>query len=228
MKKRLICFSTIVSLLFAFFLSLETALPQATFGQPRPGDRKEGMERIAVMPFLKAVPGENMTETLDSPVSGFYFNYENVADDADRILSQRLQDALRARHGEKVVQLPTVEEVYGRIPEDEKQGTPRALAQKLGRELNATHVMIGMVWRYTERIGGPYGAERPASVAFAVYLIETRNGRLLWKAQYKEKQKSLSENLMSTPSFIKRRGRWLTAGELLEEGIKDIFIGYPY
>ncbi len=228
MKSKIISFLAMIAILFVFGLLVEGASPQVATGQSRPGAQGTSMERIAVMPFIKAIPGENITETLDSPISRFYFNYENISSDADRILTQHIQEALRERHGAKVVRLREVEEVYERIPKDETKDTPRVLAQKLGAELKATNIMIGMVWRYRERIGGSYGAERPASVAFAVYLIDTVNGRLLWKAQYKETQRSLSENILATPAFIKRRGRWLSATELVEGGIKDIFARYPF
>jgi len=119
-------------------------------------------------------------------------------------------------------------EVYEQMGKDETRDTPRFLAQKLGKELNASHIMIGTVWRYRERIGGSYGVERPASVAFAVYLIDVANGKLLWTETFQEAQRSLSENLLAAPTFLKRRGRWLSAMELTEQGIEGIFARYPF
>jgi len=165
---------------------------------------------------------------LDSPASRLCFDYENISSNAVQIMSRHVQEALIDHHGTRVVGFRESTEVYEQMGKDETRDTPRFLAQKLGKELNASHIMIGTVWRYRERIGGSYGVERPASVAFAVYLIDVANGKLLWTETFQEAQRSLSENLLAAPTFLKRRGRWLSAMELTEQGIEGIFARYPF
>ena len=228
MNGKKVSFRSIIAVCIAIGFLAEVSSPLTATGQSQPDLHAVQVKRIAVMPFLKATFGHTATETLDSPTSRLYFDYENISSNADQILSRHVQEALRDHHGARVVRLREAIEAYEQMPKDETRDTPRTLAQKLGNELKVSHVMIGTVWRYRERIGGSYGVERPAAVAFAVYLIDVANGNLLWSENFKETQRSLSENLLTAPTFFQRRGRWLSAMELTEYGIEEMFARYPF
>ena len=202
-----------------------------TFGahdQARQVSLEPRIEKVALMPFLRGISGYNTNEMLDSPVSGHYFSGENIPGDAVQKVSILVQGVLTDYHGTRLVEFTKSKAAYDEINGNITSDTPRSLAQKLGKQLGASHIMIGTVWRYQERIGGSYGVEKPACVAFAVYLIDVANGKLLWTESFEEKQRSLSENILSTPTFLKRRGRWLSAMELIECGITQIFERYPF
>ncbi len=219
---------SIIAVFVALGLLVEGPLSLGTDSQSRPASSSVQVKRIAVMPFFKGIAGYNATEMLDSPASRSCFDYENISNNAVRIISRYVREALTDYHGTRVVRFRDSKKVYEQMGKDRSRDTPRFLAQKLGKELKASHVMIGTVWRYRERIGGSYGVERPASVAFAVYLIDVASGKLLWTKNFEETQRSLSENLLSAPTFLKRRGRWLSAMELTEHGIEEIFARYPF
>lgn len=221
-------FRSIITVFVALGLLAEWSTAHRANGQPSSISSASRVERIAVMPFFKGISGYNAAEMLDSPASGLCFDYENIPSNAEQVISRHVQEALIDHHGTRVVRFRESKEVYDRMGKDETRDTPRFLARKMGKELNVSHIMIGTVWRYRERIGGSYGVERPASVAFAVYLIDVANGKLLWTEIFEETQRSLSENLLAAPSFLKRRGRWLSATELTEQGIEEIFARYPY
>lgn len=76
------------------------------------------------------------------------------------------------------------------------------------------HVLI---YRYEERKGGNFAVEKPASVAFHMHLM--KDGVLGKVFEYSEEQKALMQNLFTMGKFMKRGGKWVTAGELAEEGI---------
>lgn len=87
------------------------------------------------------------------------------------------------------------------------------------------HVLI---YRFQERKGGNYAAEKSASVAFHMHLM--KDGALGKVFEYSEEQKALTDNLFTVGKFLKRGGKWVTADELAEEGINaglDEFIIEP-
>ena len=135
-------------------------------------------------PFFKGRYGSSIGETLSAPLSQLQFNPENVVAICDRVLAGYVQEALQKRHGEKVIPLSDVRTVFERIPKNEAEDTPRDLAQKTGHALGADLIIVGTVWKFKERVGGAMGVESPASVAFAIGLIDVTSGRMLWKAAF--------------------------------------------
>jgi len=221
-------FRSVVTVFVVMGVLGECSLALSADGQSPPNASAVKIEKIAVMPFFTGLSGHNATEMLDSPASGFYFDQENISIDAAQVLTRQVQEALIDHHGTGIISLKESTEVYDQLREKGAREAPRALAQRLGKQLKVGHVMIGTVWRYRDRIGGSYGVERPASVAFAVFLIDVSNGKLLWTENFEETQRSLSENLLAMPTFLKRRGQWLSARELAEYGIDGIFSRYPF
>ena len=108
-------------------------------------------------------------------------------------------------------------------PRTRTQDTPLSLAQRLGRALGATHIMVGNVWRFRERVGGSMGVETPSSVAFLLYMVDISTGAVVWKGTFNETQRSLSENILDAPAFFKRGAKWLTAEELARDGVNEMF-----
>jgi len=74
------------------------------------------------------------------------------------------------------------------------------------------------IYRFEERKGGSAGVEKPAGVAFHAHLMD--GSRALKTMVFDETQRSLSENLLDLPTFVKRGAKWLTAQELAREGIR--------
>jgi hypothetical protein len=64
-------------------------------------------------------------------------------------------------------------------------------------------------------------------VAFDLLLIQVPEGRLLWERHFDESQQPLSDNLFKLSTFIQRRGRWLTAGELAQSGLAAVLATFP-
>ena len=64
------------------------------------------------------------------------------------------------------------------------------------------------------------GAKSPASVAFVVDLVDVRRGDVVWSARFDETQKSLSENIFAIGEVSQRGIGWLSADQLMLEGVK--------
>ncbi|MCX7981848.1 MAG: hypothetical protein N2572_02925 [Syntrophales bacterium] len=98
---------------------------------------------------------------------------------------------------------------------------PEAL-RRLGEKLEVDAVIVGFVYRYRERIGYSYGVDKPASVFFEIQLYRCRDGTLIWRAVFDKTQKSLMEDMLDIKSFVKEKGKWVTAKDLTKEGIREI------
>ena len=99
--------------------------------------------------------------------------------------------------------------------------------QAIGRNENADTVLAGYLYAFRERIGGAYGVERPARVAFELVLIGVDTGRVVWQGAFKETQKPLSEDLAQLGTFIRRAGRWISARDMGANALKEMLKSIP-
>jgi hypothetical protein len=77
------------------------------------------------------------------------------------------------------------------------------------------HVLI---YRFQERRGGAFSVERPASVGFHVHLFDESGLEKVFI--FDETQQPLSENIFRFFTFLSRKARWITAGDLSREGVR--------
>ena len=196
-------------------------------GQPDGDLSSIRVEKIAVMPFFKGKYGGSITENLECSVCQFTYDQSALDPDADYILSLLVQEELAIRFGDRAVPFALSREVFEKIPKDDSTDTIQNLAKRLGPALNANLIVAGNVWKYKERVGSPGAIQSPASVGFAVYLIEPAGGKLLWKSTFSETQKSLFENVLNAKAFFNTGGNWLTARELAQYGVGEVFKEFP-
>ncbi|KHK04297.1 hypothetical protein [Desulfovibrio sp. TomC] len=93
--------------------------------------------------------------------------------------------------------------------------------QNVGKCAGVDFVVVPMVIDWRERVGSEIGSTNPASVDFVLYLIDVRTGGLVKQFHFDETQKSLSANILDARKFVARNGRWLSAMELAQEGLKQ-------
>jgi curli biogenesis system outer membrane secretion channel CsgG len=111
---------------------------------------------------------------------------------------------------------------------DELRDTPLTLTQTVGKMLGADFMAVGTVWRYRERVGGTGAVSSPASVAFALHLVDVQDGTVLWSKSFEQTQRSLSENILDAKAFFDQGAKWLTADELAFYGVKEILKEFPF
>ena len=213
--------------IFMLFLFVSTT-PSLLEAQTSATSEEVTVERIAVVPLIRGRIGTKASETLNATLNELSYSMENVMPEAERVLTRYVHEALIKRYGDKTVPLSDALGFDETMIKSGGQDTPRTLAQKTGAALGANVVMGGYVWRYREREGGAYAAKSTASVGFALYLIDVASGRMLWKEEFEETQRSLSENILEARKFFQRGGKWLTADELASYGVQHIFQKYPY
>jgi len=227
MKIKEIFLFRICSVVICISLLTHMCLPIRAFAQSAAALTGIQVKKIGVTPFFKGRYGSSIGETLSAPLSQLQFNPEDIVATCDRVLTGYVQEALQKRHGEKVIPLNDVRTVFDRIPKNEAVDTPRDLAQKTGHALGTDLIIVGTVWKFKERVGGAMAVESPASVAFAVGLIDVTSGRMLWKAAFDKTQRSLSEDIRDARAFFQKGAKWLTANELARYGVNEIFKKFP-
>ena len=178
-----------------------------------------GTEKILVLPFKDMTMIYGKGESVRCPVCGRVFITGEVSVDAVEKLNNSLVSNLKNRKKYKIVTSSLVGE--------EQTFSERKLIVKKGREYNADAVIAGYIYRYKERIGNRYSVESPASVAFGIHLISTKNGCNIWSGHFDETQRSLSENLFKLKKFIKRKASWITADEMAISGFEEILGTFP-
>jgi len=179
------------------------------------------------MPFLKGRDRTNMTETHNSPLSSLSFDPDNLSPEGEEVITQYVQMALVERFGERVIPLDQVALEYDGLAKDEANDTLKTLGERSGESLGADFMVVGTVWRYRERVGSSAGASSPASVAFALHIVDVSSGKRVWTARFDETQRPLSEYLLDAPTFFKRGAKWVTASELARYGVHQIFKKFP-
>lgn len=179
---------------------------------------------IAVAPFRSAAEHDNGRESARCPVSGAIIRTCPIPAGSEKILED-LFVKKTARYSD--VSWKIYSQTRSALsPESFKLWKVSSL-QKVGRDLNADAVITGHVFCFRERVGYPLSVEKPASVAFGIYLVRTGDGGILWKGVFNRTQQSLFENLLQAGSFIKGGGKWLTSEELADLGIDEILATFP-
>ncbi|MDD3618909.1 MAG: hypothetical protein RBR09_05725 [Desulfobulbaceae bacterium] len=106
--------------------------------------------------------------------------------------------------------------------------TDLEMIRLVARSVECNGVLQSRLQRYSERIGGRFTAEEPAAVTFDMNLISVDTGGVLWATHFEETQKSVLENLYEWGKAKSRGFTWITARDLLLEGIREKFAASPY
>jgi hypothetical protein len=170
------------------------------------------IKRIAVLPPEVAAVEAKKT-LLGPPPSQDIRSSEK---EAPEILARLLYSAMAPTSNWQIVSESEVREVSQSMP---RSGDPERI-RRVGEMVYADAVIVGRVQRYRERIGEEWGAKSPASVSFVVDLVDVRRGDVVWSARFDETQKSLSENIFALGDVTQRGVRWLSAEQLMAEGVK--------
>lgn len=184
----------------------------------------DGAGKVLVLPFQDMAWLHGTNVNVRSPLTGKVFMTGATPEDADRLLTDLLVDAL---HKQTALQTVPSRDAYAvmdavKSAGDSQQSALKILA-KTGRMLKADMVMQGYLYRFEDRVGADYSAESAASVAFDVYLIDCVEQKLVWSGYFDQTQQALSEDLRYIGTFFRRGGRWITAEEMATTAMDDMF-----
>lgn len=158
------------------------------------------MEKVAVLPIERDVAALP----------------DALAPGAERIVTAHVYGALTESSHWRIVPDLAVREALESIS---TVLTPEDRAQELADAVDADAVIFGTVWRFVERKGSDYGADRPASVAFKLKAVSRQTGEVVWEREFNETQEPLTTNLLNIWQFWRGGPRWFTAAQFTELGV---------
>ncbi|MBE0585035.1 MAG: hypothetical protein IH612_14910 [Desulfofustis sp.] len=174
---------------------------------------------MSQVPCLVVLPVETDLSTNQEVNYDQAAQLEDGAVYMDRVLAEQLT-------GRNHVRILSSRQLTALIPEHSSDR--KALIERIAGEVKCNAVLVTSLSRYQPRIGGDYGVEQSASVMFSMKLYDARQGAVLWSTMFSETQQSLMSNLMSLGTAMKRGLRWITAEEMVEQGIIDKIRECPY
>lgn len=202
--------SSISSIAILPFQALQA--PQWGYGQTRGG--VSDPEEIRTQFRL---PGADQMRSSDS-LNNRYF----VSATAAKFITSRVESVLRARLALRVIGVG--EAVPSSTSGDEQSSLSlRTLAKEVGERLKVDGVLMGKVRTYREREGTRMGA-KPAAVGFEIFLVQPSDGTVLWKGEFFEEQKPLTQDVVG---FFEKSGGFVTARELSELGVEKVLETFP-
>lgn len=190
-------------------------------------DGKVVLTRLAVVPFQRVSQEDAAFKTVRCPVCGLVFAAEQFPQSSEKIVEDAFFERLKERKHLTLIPSDRVGGVYERIADGFLKAEPLKILKQVGTELGADGVVIGYVYRYRERKGYPYSAEKPASVAFEIHLMRVSDGAIVWRGIFDKTQTSLMEDVLQISSFVKEGGKWVTVKELTEEGMEEVLKKFP-
>lgn len=145
-----------------------------------------------------------------------------VPDVGAQRLTNMVMSALASRPSLRVVGPP---ETASPLNAEGSQASPSffSLAKDVGSRFSVDGVLLGLVRTYRERDGSKLGA-RPAAVGFELYLVRPSDGVVLWKGEYYEEQKPMTEDIVG---FWEKGGGFVTVDELATFGVTKVMNEFP-
>jgi hypothetical protein len=190
-------------------------------------DGKVVFKRIAVAPFQRISMDDSDFKTVRCPLCGQLISAEKLPQDSEKVVEDVFVEKLTNQKIFTLIPPDRVGGIYERVSAGFLKADPIEILKKVGNELDADGIVLCHVYRYRERKGYSYSAEKAASVAFEIHLIRVSDGEIVWKGIFDKTQTSLMENMFQISSFFKEGGRWLTAKELATEGIDEMLKEFP-
>ena len=184
------------------------------------------LKRIAVIPFEK-LASNDASRMARCPVSGTVFTTCDVPQNADLTVQEFFLERLEKSGRYSVIPPYQSDAVYRKVKADNPKASAAQQLQGAGKALEVDGVVAGYVACFRERVGYKYSAERPASVTLGIYLIRVSDSELVWGSVYEKTQQSLSENVLQASTFFGRGLKWVTAGELAEDGVDEMLKTFP-
>jgi hypothetical protein len=182
---------------------------------------------VVFVGFRSGLSPSQPSGLIRSPISGAVFSADPVSEDVAERLSELLFERLAKDSRLNWVSPREAAALFSQIASSSPTLTDRDIYLQIGKSLSAEAVLGGHLYRWREREGADYSANRPASVAFDLYLMSAADGVIWWKARFDKSQISLTENLLDLKTFLKAKGRWMTADELAEIGLADFVETFP-
>ena len=186
--------------------------PQWGYGQTRGGVQDPQEIRTQFR-----LPGADQTQPYD-PNQDLY----SVSEAAAQAITLRVVSVLRARPTLRIIGTDDWD-VQENLWAEPTATSMKIMAKEVGDRLKVDGVLMGRVRTYREREGTRLGA-KPAAVGFEMFLVQPSDGIVLWKGEFFEEQKPLTQDVVG---FFEKSGGFVTAQELSEIGVQKVLETFP-
>ncbi len=163
------------------------------------------------------LPGTDQVQRSDSQRDLY-----SVPESAAHFITTRVESVLRARQTLRVV-VQEDGDFLQNLGDEPSADSLKTLAKEVGDRLKVDGVLLGLVRTYREREGTRIGA-KPAAVGFEMFLVRPSDGTVLWKGDFFEEQKPLTQDIVG---FFEKSGGFVTAQELSELGVQKVMETFP-
>lgn len=219
-------FVRLISLLiFSIFLCGACQFFRARSTEERPSLPR--LDSVVVIGFRAAMPEGDKPKAVRNPVTGGAFSASPVSAEVVNKMTAKLFEGVRKVADCELISPGKARGVYSRLISSDSERTQFEILQQIGQEFSADAVLVGYLYRWRERVGSDLVADQPSSVAFDLSLIRSEDGAILWREKFDKTQKSLSENLFEWNTFVRGRGRWMTAEKLAVFGLEGMLSRIP-
>ncbi|SKA65619.1 hypothetical protein [Desulfobaculum bizertense] len=148
---------------------------------------------------------------------------EPVSQDVLGRLDELLKQELKASTNPSYLVPSTSEQcehiVLSRIDKEKKRVAALDYWLRVGNCMKVDYLLVPHLLAFHERKGSEVSVDTPAGVTLDLFLVDVKNESLVKRYHFDETQKSLTENLFEAHKFFKRKGKWITASELAQEGL---------
>jgi hypothetical protein len=189
-------------------------------------EKASRMESIVVAGFIPVLSGDEEAGVVRGPLQGTVYLAHPIPEE----IAEKLTESVYAKIAEKGYELISPDQakgVLGTLLSSKPDGNGIQLYREVGNAFSADGVLVGYLYRWLEREGTNYAVERPASVAFDLYLLRTEDGAVVWRGKFDKTQQSFSENLLDIGAFMKSKGKWVKAEALAEMGLNELLGKFP-
>lgn len=216
-----------LSRISGFFLVALLILSSITQAAEEKAENYKVPVRIGVISFQPLIPEEGLGNVVICPLCSTGYSSGRILKGAEKIVEDIFVEKLSELKEIQIIPNDKVQSVYKRISSESFKMPLLEVLKKVGNELGADALALGYLYRYIERVGYDYSSERPASVAFEIYMIKPIDSSTIWRGIFDKTQKSLMEDVFQISSFYKGGGKWLTAQQLSKQGMDEIFETFP-
>ena len=180
------------------------------------------IKKIVVVGFQSAMNQGEEPGVFRNSLSGAIYMSEPVSKAVANKMTNNLFKRLLKDHRYDLISPSQAMGVFSSLVSSDMVSDDMKILQKIGRAFSSDAVLAGYIYRWQEREGTNYAVNKPASVAFDLYLIRPSDGAILRKGGFDKTQQSLSENLLDMKTFIRSGGKWMNADKLAELGLDDL------
>ena len=187
------------------------------------------INKLVVAGFQALIDQGQRPDVVHDSLTGSVYIAEPVSDENTKKLNKMLFEKLAAKEGLELISPRQSEGAYYSILQTDKgvDMTKTQVLQEMGRSFGGDAVLAGYLYRWRQRVGTNYGVKSAASVAFDLWMLDPKDGRILWRSKFDKTQQSLTENLLEASSLFKAGFRWLTVEEYAALGLEEVLQKMP-